>query len=747
MDTIKRNLRHLRRYTGMLFADPVHLIRRLSALSIKGTYAVPMREQRITEAVALWSAFYAESRFYLEIKNRLYGRYLRSNRIEGAFEENYKKAVQVHVRQLNLERLLENDNVYVQIFCMYMLLPEQVARRWLWHENIDFQSPESFLRRLTAENIDSLKEHYELSKNGTPIEEYPCFKDGLLNRVWNFFGFTSKGEDRMTPKSALAHDFLGFNIGFQKYSKIDSDAVANPELTSQFLSSQDRGAFEVNKETGGLYWLLYRTLRSNRLYNKDAEVKLGEWICPGFWFTMVVWFFLLVVSPVCLLAAVALWKYGWFSLPLLGVGLVSPILYIAGWVRENFSKGDFDGDYWPNFGKTTLALAVGFVFAVLFIFVREYFAYWVFLICLLFLVPYCLKEGAQSFWDARYIGKLLPALFLAAAAYDIWRHTQFWEFCWAVLTAIALAIVAFFTENFWGILKFLAVAAAYIGLLTAGTMYVSRAHEKMDAQVKNRKVETEQDYRKEERISYAITVAGIAFMGYISFPLLSLESLFAAVMGFVLVIPFAGFAFDVRMGKLNPKVALVRNEFRIRNVYAGSLLDWIARMTASNSFWFEKRPLRLKADDLFELWMGSDHLVEFVMFVKAISSEEELQRAKTFRHSREYSQIRGRLVYQGFGLLNEQYVKSILRGTLKEDLERAVNAAYQVKVAKKLRLETWLENVGAALMYVINAIGSFLWMLCYPFRLLWRGIKDLWQIWQDFNEHCPRRPDIRGSFR
>jgi hypothetical protein len=755
MDAIDGKLRHLRRYTEMLFADPVGFSKKLGSLSITGTYAVPARKEKITEAVALWSAFYADSRFYLEIKHRLYDRYRKSDRAEEGFESNYREAVRKNIGRLRLHQLLkETDNIYVRVFCMYMLLPERVARRWLWHENIDFQSPESFLRRLTNDKVESLKKHYDISQNGYgPERIYPCFKDGTLNRVWDFFGLTAKDEDRMATKSALAHDFLGFNMGFQKYLNIDSDAVASSELTSQFLSSQDRGAFEVNKGPGGLYWYLYRTLRSNRLWNKGAEVKLGEWICPGFWFTMALWVFMLVGSPLCLVAFAACTLLGVspniFGIalnPVFGVvGAVSPVLYAAGWGRENFSKGDFAGDYWPNFGGTLLFMAAGFVFAAGFMFLRGYFAYWAFLLCLLFLIPYRLKAGTESFWKAKYIGKLLPALLLAAVAQDLWRHTQFWEFCWNVLVLVALAIAAFFVENLWGILQFLAVAAMYIGLLTAAIVYVGRTQDRMRTHVAKGSVETERDYRREELVSYAFMVAGIAFMACIGFYMLYVQFVFAAIMGFALAAPFAGFAFDVGMGKLDPKVAMVKKEFGERDLHAGSFLDSIARTVAANPFWFKRRPLRLRSNDLFDLWMGHHHVHQFLMFVSAIGSEDELKRAVAFLNSSEYSLIRSRLILQG--LFNEWYLQSILQGTLREDLERVVSVAYKTKIEKKQRRETRLEKAGAALKGAADAVLGFLWMLCYPFRLMWRGIRDLWQLWQDFNKNCPRRPDVYAVFR
>ncbi len=224
-----------------------------------------------------------------------------------------------------------------------------VFRRWLKHENVDFQSFDSYLARLSYEQIQSLLIHEKLIRDGAADSSLPCFREGLTNKIWNIASPNAEVCEKYAPSQAVATNFLGLGLGFPLYPDATSD-IRNPLSTITQLHSlnPDKG-FVVNQEILGLYWLLYRKLRSNELWNTDQVVKPGFGVCPGFWYTIIMWLASILVPPIALVAA---WfSYGGFAVVFMAIALISPVFYGLNTVLYMLRRTAWNSKVWKAIGK------------------------------------------------------------------------------------------------------------------------------------------------------------------------------------------------------------------------------------------------------------------------------------------------------------------------------------------------------------------------------------------------------------
>lgn len=400
------------------------------------SYADKKQETFIGYGLAVWESFDADSLFYRKIL-----RY--SLPLSLYDEELYNEAVELTIKR-RLEGIRDvvhqERNSYKKVVYIIHLLPTKIFRKWLWHYNVDFQGRESFLRRLTREQMDSLFEHWDLYQKDIPTEQLPCFSEGWVNKVWQFFGLPYWFGERMDKKSALAYDFGGTGMGFQLYPT-KTDEKADETLANQFFDSSSmsdsfwsllgldsvqykaennkpKGDFEVNKESG-LYWYLYKTMRSNWFYNRDKTVVLGKHICPGVWATFSFWTFLLIVSPTCLIFVLLQSLFtGTASIPLLIMGTISPTVFTLSYVITWLSK-NFDEDYIDSVKICTFVLVV----AMLLSFVLNTIGWFTWSALMLYItivtiVPYCIKKESLRFWETPIVGKVVPILFLTFLSWN-----------------------------------------------------------------------------------------------------------------------------------------------------------------------------------------------------------------------------------------------------------------------------------------------------------------------------------------
>jgi len=435
----------------------------------QGQYEGAEDKDNMFKALALWSVLDKKSRFYDSEWQPTSSYYSHYKVVSDVVKTQRKKIF----NQLLVEPKYFADNPYLERTVLFWFLPKAVIRQWLWHENVDFQSRESFLRRMTKEQHESLVLHHQLlreqygpdlyeGKVGKSLQSYnlPCFTKGVVNKLYNFFGLKRKLDKRRVSKSAIAYDFFGAGLGFALYPNKSSDEKADQALVKQFHSTnENRGAFVVNQESG-LYFWLYKTMFKNDLYSlvpKDEEVVLGSRICPGAWATASFWTFLLVVSPLCLLLAglqdwltrdswTILWLFGSVSPVFGGLVLVKKLFKKIVWLgksnQEFYEYVDVLSTFSLIFGLSVIIFStmVGLVeFGGLFLGM-------VFVISMLILVAYCWQMKTLKFWSMPYLGKSLPLLFLATLLLSQWSIPQIvWGFGF-VLTQVFLTIATFLVK-------------------------------------------------------------------------------------------------------------------------------------------------------------------------------------------------------------------------------------------------------------------------------------------------------------
>lgn len=257
------------------------------------------------------------------------------------------------LRLAYLRRYENHANRYVRLVANLESLRTPVLRRLFWYANVDFQSYGSFFKRITAEQEESLAEHAEISYRRILRKEnveYPCFTVGFANAVANKFESREVAdpdhigidddESRYSSKSAIAHNLFGWDFGFQLYTDAETEFKNPTSLPEQTLLSFRGEDFSVNTESRGIYWWLYRTIRSNSLWGDD-DVKLRAHVCPGFWATVFLWAFLLVGSPASFVAGILNFDE-LFGKILLAPGAVTPLLAIAmgySWFMKKFGDG------------------------------------------------------------------------------------------------------------------------------------------------------------------------------------------------------------------------------------------------------------------------------------------------------------------------------------------------------------------------------------------------------------------------
>lgn len=271
------------------------------------------------------------------------------------------------LRLAYLRRYENHENRYLRIVADLESLRTPVLRRLFWFANFDFQSYGSFFKRITPEQEASLAEHAKISCRFMLCEEnveFPCFSAGFANAVANKFETretsisnrigTNDDEVRYSSKSAIAHDLFGWDFGFQLYSDENAEFKNPTSLPEQAILSFRGEDFSVNTESRGIYWWLYKTIRSNSLWG-DGDVRLRAHVCPGFWATVFLWAFLLVGSPALFVAGILNFDELYGKI-LLVPGAVTPLL--AGAMGYSRFMQKFGDGYDKKFAVGSLLVVV-----------------------------------------------------------------------------------------------------------------------------------------------------------------------------------------------------------------------------------------------------------------------------------------------------------------------------------------------------------------------------------------------------
>lgn len=275
---------------------------------------------------------------------------------------------------------LGKGNILLDTVAKLELFLVRVFLRVLWFYNIDYQSFESCLRRITSEQIAGIHETYANLYGASP--KVPrAFTEGLYNFMRDVrHGCVSvqellneKGENdeiRYQSKGAIAFNFFGWDMGFHRYPKENTDGILASTPAGTFLSLTNRTSaekvFTTNKGEGGVYWWLYKTCRSNYLWNRDGVVEFSKKICPAFWYTVLCWITFLFLSPLAF-GVTFLMDEHWYAYPVATVGLITPLIlavaifkYLCGrildvfacgasWIEKKFPKVVIDREFWEDF--------------------------------------------------------------------------------------------------------------------------------------------------------------------------------------------------------------------------------------------------------------------------------------------------------------------------------------------------------------------------------------------------------------
>lgn len=244
-----------------------------------------------------------------------------------------------------LQEFICDDNKYIMYIVYIESMPTSIWRKMLWRYNIDFQSYESCLRRLSYDQICHIMNNYnDLFTTGKKPRVLKlslrdritfAFKKNLNQTLMEEYLFD---KDRYVSKAAWAYSLLGLDFGFGKYPNgVDSDFELQDRKLSRFLSTKNHiNDFVVNQEDNGLYWLLYKTARKNFVWKSwsKKEVQLKSHICPGFWATLILHLIFWVISPLIFINGAQdlishHFHLSWYNAIFLAIGCITPLWLIA----------------------------------------------------------------------------------------------------------------------------------------------------------------------------------------------------------------------------------------------------------------------------------------------------------------------------------------------------------------------------------------------------------------------------------
>lgn len=333
---------------------------------------------------------------------------------------------------VNLDEILKeyvsSTNTTLSTIAKLELLSTPVFRRVLWFYNIDFQSFESCVRRLTNEQVDAINNTYQVL---IVDEEVPvCLKSGLWNNlrqlipskkvtVKSLIHNHEEYDDwlrRYETKTAIAYDYFYLGMGPNLYPNEKSDRVNSKNIASQFFSPKNhKNDFTINREEGGIYWLLDQFTRDNYLWRIDYDIELKNSICPRIYNTGFLLIFMLLLSP--LLLTLAMLKFTGHKL-----------LVFANQFMENEVK--IDSDFWKTFGMILSFILISY-YLVDYLMILYQVLYeisgnhWYLGSIFLFTIMYLFYVSYYKQWIRPYqlpwIGKPLLGYILIQTVYDHWN--------------------------------------------------------------------------------------------------------------------------------------------------------------------------------------------------------------------------------------------------------------------------------------------------------------------------------------
>ena len=225
------------------------------------------------------------------------------------FWQFVRKEVSVDARKEFCRKFFMDPNDLISLVAHIEFLPDKVWRKLLWVENIDFVDYEATLRRMTRD-----QEHAIVEAVSSLLLPEPAIPKVFLKNFWDMLkvllGLITPAKllagpygkkSRYFTKGAWAFNLLSIDFGFSLYPHgINDDTQIINKKFSRFLSIKEHiNDFVVNREDG-VYWLLFKSARSNFVWFSNKKFNLEDYkhVCPGFWKTLLIHLLFWIVSPI-----------------------------------------------------------------------------------------------------------------------------------------------------------------------------------------------------------------------------------------------------------------------------------------------------------------------------------------------------------------------------------------------------------------------------------------------------------------
>ncbi len=222
---------------------------------------------------------------------------------------------------------------YMMLVAMIEFFPTSMWRKMLWNYNIDFMSFQSFMRRITEEQVGAIMENFMDLRAGVVPRVFSLWDRKIKKVTVEKLLAEYDDTNRYNTKGAMSYNLLDLDFGFNAFPKGVKDDTKIVEVSPfRFISEkQHADDFIVNQENGK-YWRAYEKVRSNYVYRPNRKVKLSTHICPGFWYTLIMHALFWVISPLTALSVGGeLISNGWSWSPMfLGAVLIGSFTSI--WV-------------------------------------------------------------------------------------------------------------------------------------------------------------------------------------------------------------------------------------------------------------------------------------------------------------------------------------------------------------------------------------------------------------------------------
>ena len=237
-----------------------------------------------------------------------------------------------------LKQFTSNTNEYIALVAMIESLPVSIFRRIRARHNINYESLFSFLRRISPENMQAIKDNYTdlLVDNRQPrvLKFYEKWQKKFSVKM--LVEENDNWDLRNAKKGSWSFNLLGLDFGFKAYKNdLSNDTLTEAKTWMDFLSIKNHSNdFIVDREFGK-YWWFYRTARSNPGWKKNKIIELSDHICPGFWYTLFIHSLFWVISPLIFTYAftttwqIAIWTDLLSAIPIFLIASFTPLWLIS----------------------------------------------------------------------------------------------------------------------------------------------------------------------------------------------------------------------------------------------------------------------------------------------------------------------------------------------------------------------------------------------------------------------------------